>query len=114
MLARTLEGAGLSTIFVTMMPVWAERVGTPRTLAVEFPFGQTLGSPNDRAQQMRVIQQALEVFERVESPGIIVHSPERWPISEREAIQAWQPEVPSPIIAYLAPRIREIIRKDRK
>ena len=34
-LARTLETLGLSTILVTNKPFWAERVGVPRTLAVE-------------------------------------------------------------------------------
>ena len=54
-LARTLEAAGLSTILVTNMPFWSEKIGTPRTLAVEFPFGHLLGAPNDPTQQMRVI-----------------------------------------------------------
>ena len=54
MLARTLETAGLATIMVTNMPFWAEKVGVPRTLAVEFPFGHTLGQPHNVAQQMRV------------------------------------------------------------
>ena len=55
-LARTLEAAGLATVLVTMMPYWAEKVGAPRTLAVEYPFGQTLGQPRDTAGQMRVIR----------------------------------------------------------
>ncbi len=113
-LARTLESAGLATILVTMMPFWAERVGTPRTLAVEFPFGQTLGKPHDVAQQMRVILQALEVLEEAEKPGTIMHSPEECPVSEREAMKAWQPEQPSPIIAYFAPRLREMVRQHQK
>ena len=113
-LARTLEQAGLSTILVTTMPYWAERVGVPRTLAVEFPFGHTLGQPHDAAQQMRVIQAALGVLESEQSPGKIVHSREIWPTSEAEAIKAWQPEKPSPIIDHLAPRFREMLRERRK
>ena len=58
-LARAIEAAGFSTILVTMMPYWAEKTGTPRTLGVEFPFGQTLGQVGDAAQQMRVIEAAL-------------------------------------------------------
>ena len=41
---------------VTNMPFWAEKVGVPRTLAVEFPFGHTLGQPHDTAQHMRLEQ----------------------------------------------------------
>ncbi len=112
-LARTLEEAGLSTILVTMMPYWAEKVGTPRTLAVEFPFGHTLGQPHDVAQQMRVIAEALAVLDTAVSPGTIIHSAETWPQPTAEAIKAWQPERPSPIIAELAPKFREMLRKNR-
>ena len=114
MLARTLEAAGLSTIIVTNMPFWAEKIGVPRTLAVEFPFGHTLGRPQDVDQQMRVICQALEVLETAKSPGTIVHSTETWPIFQKEATKDWQPEEPSPLIEVMAPRIREMLRRKRQ
>lgn len=110
MLARTLEAAGLATLLVTMMPYWAEKAGAPRALAVEHPFGQTLGGPGDAVGQRRVIEQALAVLTTAVVPGTIVHSPEVWPIPQKEAYKAWQPAEPSPIITELAPRIREILR----
>ena len=113
-LARTLEAAGLATILVTMMPYWAERIGAPRTLAVEFPFGHTLGQAGDREQQMRVIEKGLAVLETADSPGTIIHSDETWPVPQKEAYKAWQPEEPSPIIAELAPRFRQMMRQQRK
>ena len=112
-LARILEAAGLSTILVTMMPYWAEKIGVPRTLAVEFPFGHTLGQPHDIEQQMRVIRQALEVLKTAQTPGEIIHSPETWPVPEAEARKTWQPKEPSPIIAELSPHFLEIVRKRR-
>jgi hypothetical protein len=113
-LARTLESAGFSTILVTMMPFWAERIGVPRTLAVEFPFAQTLGQPHDTAQQRRVLLQALDVLESVDQPGTIVDSPETWPQPTVTAIKEWQPPEPSPVIKALAPRIRSLLRERRK
>jgi len=113
-LARTLEAAGLSTILVTNMPYWAEKVGVPRTLAVEFPFGHTLGQPHDVAQQARVIGQALEVLETTEAPGAIVHSPETWPAPQKEAAKDWQPAEPSPVIHVMAPHFREMMRQRRQ
>ena len=113
-LARTLEAAGLSTVLVTNMPFWAERVGVPRTLAVEFPSGHLLGQPYDRAQQMRVIRQALEVLETAQAPGAIVHSPEVWPVPQKEALLDWQPQEPSPAIEVLAPRFLEMMRERRR
>ena len=110
-LARTLEAAGLSTILVTMMPYWAEKTGTPRTLAVAFPFGQTLGQANVAEQQMRVVEAALAVLATAVSPGTITHFDEQWPIDQKTAYKAWQPSEPSPIIAHLAPRFRDIMRQ---
>jgi hypothetical protein len=112
-LARTLEAAGFSTILVTMMPFWVERVGVPRTLAVEFPFAQTLGQPHNRSQQMSVIQGALKVLEDIDQPGIVYHSPEEWPQPKDQAIKAWQPAEPSPIIREMAPQIRTLLRQRR-
>lgn len=112
-LARTLEASGLSTIMVTMMPFWAERVGVPRTLAVEFPFGHTLGQPHNIDQQMRVIRQALEVLETEDEPGAIVESEETWPEPVSEAKANWQPEEPSPIIAIMAPQVLKLIRQKK-
>jgi len=113
-LARTLEEAGLSTVLVTMMPYWVEKIGAPRTLAVEFPFAQTLGRPYDAAQQKRVILQALEILETAEAPGTIVHSSEVWPQAQAEALQEWQPAEPSPVIRELAPKIRTLLRERRR
>jgi len=113
-LARTLEAASLSTILVTNMPFWAEKVGVPRTLAVEFPFGHTLGQPHDAAQQMRVIRQALEVLETAGDPGTMVHSLEAWSVPQKEAQKDWQPEEPSPVMKVLAPRFLEMMRQRRQ
>jgi hypothetical protein len=112
-LARTFEAAGLSTVLVTMMPFWAEKVGAPRTLAVEFPFAHTLGAPGDREQQMRVIRQALDVLQNAGEAGMIVHSDERWPVDTKQAVKDWQPAEPSPIIAEMRPRIRQLLRERR-
>jgi hypothetical protein len=113
-LARNLERSGFSTILVTNMPYWAEKVGVPRTLAVEFPFGHTLGRPHAVVMQRRVIEEALDVLEDAQSPGMVVHSVEEWPGSQEEAIRSWQPAKPSPIIAHLAPSFREMLRQHRK
>lgn len=112
-LARELEAAGFSTVLVTMMPYWVEKIGVPRTLAVEFPFGQTLGQPGQMDQQMRVIREALTVLEESTFSNTIIHSPEVWPVDQKEAYKAWQPPEPSPIIAELAPRFRDMLRQKK-
>jgi len=113
-LARLFEAAGMSTIMVTNMPYWAEKVGVPRALAVEFPFGHTLGQAHNREMQMRVIRQALEVLETADRPGTIVHSEEKWPTSFEEAMHAAHPEELPPIAKVMGRHIREALRGLRR
>ena len=114
MLARTLETEGLSTLLITPMPFWAERIGVPRTLAVEFPFGHTLGLPGNVPMQRQILMEALNVLETATAPGMILHSELQWPGKVEEAIKLWQPEVPSPIVAELTPKFRDLLRGRRK
>ena len=114
MLARSFEQSGLCTVLVTNMPFWAERTGVPRTLAVEFPFGHSLGQPHQLAQQMSVIRQALDVLETAQQPGIIVHSPQTWPVPVKQATQDWQPSEPSPLLKAMTPKFIEMMREQRR
>jgi hypothetical protein len=113
-LARIFETAGMSTILVTNMPFWAEKMGVPRTLAVEFPFGQILGQPQDVEMQMRVIRRALNVLEEAESPGTIVHFQEKWPVPFEEAIKDCHPDIPPPIAGQMGKHIGSFIRGLRR
>jgi hypothetical protein len=102
-LARTFEAAGMSTVLVTMMPFWSEKLGVPRTAAVEFPFGHTLGHAGDAQEQTAVVRDALRVLTEAREPGTVVHLPYNWPDFERWK-REWQPEVASPIIRMLRER----------
>ena len=104
----------MSTVMVTNMPYRAEKIGVPRTLAVEFPFGHILGQPHNRELQMRVIRQALDLLETAESPGRIVHSQEQWPASLEEALHASHPETPPPIMADMGRYIGKFLRGLRR
>lgn len=110
MLARFFEAQGFATLLITNMPYWAEKIGVPRTLAVEHPFGQPLGKPGDRHRQRQVLLQAIAILEQAQEPGQIWHDETPWEENLEEAIRGWQPSQPSPIIRYLQPRIRELIR----
>jgi hypothetical protein len=93
----------MSTILVTMMPYWAEKIGVPRTAGVEFPFGHTLGHAGDAREQAAVIGDALRVLAEAQEPGAVVHLQYGWPDFERWK-REWQPERPSPIIRLLRER----------
>ena len=114
MLARLFEEAGLSTIFVTNMPFWAEVVGVPRTLAVEYPFGHILGNPGRRDQQLGIILEALDVLKFAKNPGEIFHSEKVWDGEISDAIKEWQPEVASPVISLMSGKLRTLIKNSRR
>ena len=99
-LARVIEAAGISTVMVTAMPDLAERVGVPRIVGVEFPFGHTLGHAGDGEEQTKVIRGALRVLRDAREPNTVEHLPYEWPDFERWK-QEWHPKEPAPIIALL-------------
>jgi hypothetical protein len=105
-LARTFEAAGMSTVLVTVMPYWSERLGVPRTVGVEFPFGHTLGRPGDRDTQTGIIRSALNLLEQATQPGEIRELDYVWPQDPDEAKRDWQPSEPSPIVKMLLERRR--------
>ena len=113
-LARIFEESGLSTIFVTNMPFWAEKVGVPRTLAVEFPFGHILGDPGNSKQQVELIKEALLVLETADSPGKVIHSEAVWHEEGINAINLWQPKEASPVISMMSGELRKLIKKSRE
>ena len=113
-LARIFEAAGMSTVTVTNMPFWSDRVGAPRTLAVEFPFGHILGQAHDRELQRRVILEALAVLEGSARPGAIVHFQEPWPEPLELALQASHPETPPPIAGQMGRHIGKLLMGMRR
>ncbi len=91
----------MSTVLVTVMPYWAERLGVPRTVGVEFPYGHPLGRPGDRDTQMGIIRSALRLLEEATSPGEVRELDYVWPQELDEAKRDWQPPEPSPIIRMM-------------
>jgi hypothetical protein len=102
-LARSFEERGIATVVVTMMPVWSERIGVPRTLGVEHPYGQPMGPAGDQARQRQVFRRALEVLEAAPGPAYIEESDYEWP-DAKQARKSWHPSEPAPIV-------REILAK---
>jgi hypothetical protein len=99
---------------VTNMPYWAEKIGVPRTLAVEFPYGHILGQRHDTAQQRRVLRMALDVLRSAKTPGTIVHFQEVWSESLEEAIRECHPDMPPPIMAHMSRHMGSFLRGLRR
>ncbi len=91
----------MSSVLVTIMPYWSERLGVPRTVGVEFPYGHPLGQPGDRDTQLGIIREALRLLEQATEPGEIRELDYVWPQEFDEAKRDWQPAEPSPIIRMI-------------
>jgi D-proline reductase (dithiol) PrdB len=100
-LARWIEGAGIPTVVVTMMPAVAEERRASRVVGVEFPYGHAFGMAGDRSMQRQVLELALRVLAGASAPGTRVDLDLEWPIPLREAYRAWQPKVASPIVKLM-------------
>lgn len=111
-LARQIEAAGFATVLITQMPFWAEKTGTPRTLAVEHPFGQTMGQPFDTATHSAVLRAALHLFNTTDV-GTIDSIETSWEVPTKEAIAAWQPKETAPIVSVMGKMVRERLKGKR-
>jgi len=99
-LARRIEAAGIPTVPVTMMPDLADHLLAPRTLGVQFPYGHPFGMPGDAGMHRRVLEAAATLLAGAAKPGTRVDLDIEWPVPAKEAYRTWQPEEPSPIVAY--------------
>ena len=104
----------MSTVLVTNMPYWAEKIGAPRTIGVEFPYGHMLGMAGDREMQMSVIRAALSLLEQAKEPGTIRELAIEWPQPFDEAKRDWQPEEPSPVVKLMIEQRRKAAEAARR
>src|SRR5262249_6243070 len=84
-----------------MMPNLAQRLGIPRAVGVEFPFGHPFGRPGDVETQRGVLRAALGLLAEADAPGTVLHLPYEWPEPQEVAYKAWQPREMSPIVRYM-------------
>ncbi len=88
---RGIEASGISTVSLTNMPFVTEKIGVPRAVAVEFPFGMIWGLPGDSEMHERILGHMLEAAESITEPGTIVELPYEWP-EELFRKRDWFPE----------------------
>jgi len=78
LLQSVIEREGIPTVAVTFNADFTRLIGTPRALAVRFPYGAPFGDPRNRWLQTRVLREALSLFETATAPNTIVPSTYRW------------------------------------
>lgn len=102
-----MENKGLVTVSLSQMPYITEKIGVPRAVAVEFPFGMIWGQPGDREMHRRVIGHMVRAAVEITGPGTIVELPYSWP-EELFKKRDWFPAEKPPWMASQE-KIREML-----
>ena len=96
---REIEAAGFSTIILSNIPDLTASVSVPRVVAVEYPFGQTIGKPGDAEGQLAVLRGVMQALTDIDRTGEIRHLPFTWPELPKEA--GGHPSEPPPIVRHI-------------
>ena len=78
LLQSVIEREGIPTVALTFSSDLTRLVGTPRAIAVRFPYGAPFGNPLNRWLQTRVLREALALLESATEPNTIQPSAYRW------------------------------------
>jgi hypothetical protein len=87
LLQSVIEREGIPTAALTFNPDFTRLIGTPRALAVRFPYGAPFGNPLNRWLQTRVLREALMLLDTATAPNTIQPSAFRWKQTREKA--AW-------------------------
>jgi len=88
LIQREIERAGITTIGISLVREYTEKVKPPRTVFLRWPFGHPLGEPGNRAQQRAVLFEAFRALYQIRHPGTIIDLPFRW---RRETYEDYRP-----------------------
>jgi len=78
LIQREIEAQGISTVGVSIVREYTEKIKPPRSIFLKWPFGHPLGEPGNRAQQWAVLMKALDALSTISTPGTILDIPWRW------------------------------------
>ena len=82
LIARHLEAHGIPTLCIASALDIIEAGNPPRAVFLDYPLGHTVGRPFDRDNQRAVVNDALNAFESITTPGAIERLNYRWSDSD--------------------------------
>jgi len=88
LIQREIEKVGIPTIGISIVRSYTEKVKPPRTIYLHWPFGHPLGKPFNVAQQIIVLEFALEALYSIITPGTIIDIDLNWK-SENYKVPNW-------------------------
>jgi D-proline reductase (dithiol) PrdB len=78
LIARSIEEAGIPTVFLGSCRDIMTRVKAPRNAFLDFPLGRQCGKAQDVDLQNRILKDTLNVLATATVPGEIVDLPYHW------------------------------------
>ena len=78
LVARHLEENGIPTVIAGSALDIVEYSGAPRFAFTDFPLGNPLGKPGDKAMQLAITRFALQMLNSATKPGITLQTPFSW------------------------------------
>jgi D-proline reductase (dithiol) PrdB len=78
LIQREIEKAGISTVGISIVRSFSEKVKPPRTVFLQWPFGHPLGEAFNVAQQRTVLMATFGALSSITTPGEIVDLPYKW------------------------------------
>jgi hypothetical protein len=72
LIARGLEGAGIPTVLVSVMPALSSPARPPRQVLRRLNIGATVGRPNDVEGQRETLTKMIDLLETADAPGAVV------------------------------------------
>ena len=94
LIQREIEKAGITTIGISIVRDYTEKVQPPRTIYMKWPFGHPLGEPGNVKQQRAVVLEAFRALYNITTPGDIVDLPFRWRRHDYNSYEEPGPFVP--------------------
>jgi D-proline reductase (dithiol) PrdB len=73
-----VEGAGLSTISMSVQPHITAAVGAPRAVTLRYPAGNQVGEAGKPIQQRTILSWVLQAAMNIREPRTILELPYRW------------------------------------
>ncbi|MBZ5496844.1 MAG: hypothetical protein LAP85_10620 [Acidobacteriia bacterium] len=78
LIQRAIEAEGIPTVGVSVCPDITHELLVPRAVALRFPLGNPFGAAMDAPMQERILKDALQLLESVETPGQVLTLPYEW------------------------------------
>ena len=95
-LSHILEGDGLSTVTIGLIPQHVRRMRPPRALLVPFDLGRPLGAPGRPDLQREVLHAALQLLDQASSAPYVTELDTSIPLDEAEQADGWSCPVTFP------------------